>query len=71
MISEKFITTWNVTSHNGNENTLNCANKRLEWYKRYMKSLFHLGIPSFAEFMTTMRGESEHQQRKVHDHIYL
>ena len=30
-----------------------------------MKVLFFAGTPSFADFVHTMRGESEHQQKKV------
>ena len=34
-----------------------------------MKSLFNAGTPSFAQFVNTMRAESEKQQKKVQDHM--
>ena len=34
-----------------------------------MKGLFRTGSPSFADFVHTMRGESEHQQKQVLDYM--
>ena len=69
MTSEKFINSWNISTYPGNKNLLKRTNNGLERYNRYMKSLFCSGTPSFAQFVNTMRAESEIQQKKVQDHM--
>ena len=65
MSSDKMIDSWNISNYNGNKNTLKRTNNGLECYNKRMKSLFNAGTPSFADFVNTMREESEFQQKKV------
>ncbi len=55
----------------GNKKTLKCTNNGLERYKKLMKSLFNAGTPSFADFVNTIREESEARQKsqKLHEQI--
>ena len=69
MSSEKFIKTWNINDYQGNKNVLKRTNNGLESYNKRLKGLFRAGSPSFADFVHTMRGESEHQQKKVLDYM--
>ena len=65
MSSEKFILTWNINDYQGNKNVLKRTNNGLESYNKRLKSLFRAGTPSFADFVHTLRKESEFQQKKV------
>ena len=69
MSSSNMIKSWNINDYIGNVNTLKRTNNGLERYNRSMKSLFNAGTPSFADFVNTMKEESEAQQQKVEHHM--
>ena len=69
MSSSNMIKSWNINDYVGNINTLKRTNNGLERYNRSMKSLFNAGTPSFADFVNTMKEESEAQQQKVEHHM--
>ena len=63
------IDSWNILNYKGNKNVLKCTNNGLERYNLKMKLLFKSGTPSFAQFVNTMRQESEDQQKKAENHM--
>ena len=69
MSSNKMIETWNISNYQGNKNVLRRTNNGLERYNLRMKTLFKNGRPSFAQFVHTMRQESQHQQKIAEDHM--
>ena len=69
MSSSKMIDTWNIFNYQGNLNVLRRTNNGLEHYNLRMKTLFKSGTPSFAQFVNTMREESETQQKIAEDHM--
>ena len=69
MSSNKMIETWNISNYQGNINVLRRTNNGLERYNLRMKKLFKSGTPSLAQFVNTMRDESEIQQKKAEDHM--
>ena len=54
MSSKNFIKTWNINDYQGNKNLLKRTNNGLESYNKRLKSFFHSGTPSFADFVNTM-----------------
>ena len=69
MSSQKMIDSWNISNFKGNKNVLKRTNNGLERYNLTMKKLFKSGTPSFAQFVNTMRQESEDQQKKAENHM--
>ena len=69
MSSNKMIETWNIANYQGNIKVLRRTNNGLERYNLRMKKLFKSGTPSLAQFVNTMRDESEIQQKKAEDHM--
>ena len=69
MSSEKMIDSWNISNFKGNKNVLKRTNNGLERYNLRMKLLFKSGTPSFAQFVNTMRKESEDQQKITENHM--
>ncbi len=69
MSSSKMIDKWNISNYQGNLNVLRRTNNGLERYNLRMKTLFKSDTPSFAQFVNTMREESETQQKIVEDHM--
>ena len=69
MSSNEMIEMWNISNYQGNKNVLRRTNNGLECYNSRFKKLFKSGTPSFAQFINTMRDESEAQQKIAQDHI--
>ena len=69
MPSNQMIESWNISNYQGNKNVLRRTNNGLERYNLRMKTLFKNGRPSFAQFVHTMRQESQEQQKIAEDHM--
>ena len=69
MSSNKMIETWNISKYQCNKNVVRRTNNGLESYNLRLKKLFKSGTPSFAQFVKTMRIESEGQQKIAQDYM--
>ena len=67
--SNKMIESWNIFNYKGNKNVLRRTNNGLEFYNLRMKLLFKSCTSSFAEFVNTMRHESEDLQKIGDDNM--